>query len=680
MSVAEDTTLILDAVDRFIERDVEPYAHDLEAEDAYPHEIVERMKELGLFGATIAPEFGGLGLSAATYASIIERITAAWMSVSGIINSHLIMAAAVQRFGTDQQKQRFLPRFATGELRGGIALTEPDCGTDLQAVRTRAERKGNAYVVNGTKTWITNSVEGDLLAVLVKTDPEAEPRHRGMSLLLIEKGEGISARKLGKLGYRGVDTGEVVIEDCQVPFDNLIGGEEGRGLQQILAGLELGRINVAARGVGLARACLDKALAYAQLRKTFGKPIAEHQSVQIMLADMATRVEAARLLTESAGRAYDKGERCDMEAGMAKLFATEAAVANSLEAMRIHGAYGYSKEFDIERYYRDAPLLAIGEGTNELQRLIIARQAGRTEPGLSAMLPLEGVRVLAVEQYGAGPFGTAYLADQGAEVIKIENPRDGGDMARAVGPYFFGPGDSQFFHSFNRNKKSLTLDLTREEGQTVLHDLVAGADALACNLRGDVPGKLGLSYDALKAHNRQIVCAHLTAYGRDGPRGDWPGFDYLMQAEAGWFSLTGDPEGPPARFGLSVVDMMTGLAMAYALLAGADGCAGDGRGARRRCESVRRGAPQPRLSRHLVPERRRQPGAPAALGPSLAHALPALPHRRRLDLHHVQQGEVLAGAVPRDRASRMGRGGALPELQGAPGEPRSDRRTARRRA
>ncbi len=376
----EDDSLILDAVDRFVERHVAPHAHALEAADAYPEDIVERMKELGLFGATIAPEFGGLGLSAVTYASIIERITASWMSISGIINSHLIMAAAVQRFGTDQQKQSFLPRFATGELRGGIALTEPDCGTDLQAIRTRAERKGDAYVVNGTKTWITNSVEGNILAVLVKTDLDADPPHRGMSLLLVEKGEGISARKLEKLGYRGVDTGELLIEDCQVPFDNLIGGQEGRGLQQILAGLELGRINVAARGVGLARVCLEKALAYAQIRKTFGKPIAEHQSIQIMLADMATRVEAARLLTESAGRAYDSGRRCDMEAGMAKLFATEAAVSNSLEAMRIHGAYGYSKEFDIERYYRDAPLLAIGEGTNELQRIIIARQLVERNP------------------------------------------------------------------------------------------------------------------------------------------------------------------------------------------------------------------------------------------------------------------------------------------------------------
>ena len=377
----DQEALILDSVDRFVERDVKPHAHELEANDAYPDEIVEKMKALGLFGATIAPEYGGLGLPATTYAKIVERVSAAWMSVSGIFNSHLIMAAAVQRFGTDEQKQRYLSRFAAGELRGAIALTEPDCGTDLQAIRTRAVRDGDAYVVNGTKTWITNSIHGHILAVLVKTDPEAEPRHRGMSLLLVEKGKGLRiGRKLEKLGYRGVDTAEIVFEDCRVPANNLIGGDEGRGLQQILSGLELGRINVAARGVGVARACLEEAVAYAQQRKTFGKPICEHQAIQVKLADMATRVEAARLLVEEAARAYDSGRRCDMEAGMAKLFATEAALTNSLEAMRIHGAYGYSKEFNIERYYRDAPLLAIGEGTNELQRIIIARQLIKRNP------------------------------------------------------------------------------------------------------------------------------------------------------------------------------------------------------------------------------------------------------------------------------------------------------------
>ncbi|MDH3451171.1 MAG: acyl-CoA dehydrogenase family protein [Gammaproteobacteria bacterium] len=374
-ATASEDALIIDSIDRFLERDVRPVARELEAQDVYPQAIVQRLAELGLFGATIAPEYGGLGLSAATYARIIERVSAVWMSVSGLFNSHLIMAAAVERFGSAEQKQRYLPRFASGELRGGIALTEPDCGTDLQAIRTRAVREGDAYLVNGAKTWITNSAEGGILAVLVKTDPQAQPAHRGMSLLLIEKGPGFKvARKLDKLGYRGIDTAELVFADCRVPAQNLIGDNEGRGLQQILAGLELGRINIAARGVGIARACLDESLAYAQLRKSFGKPICEHQSIQIKLADMATRLEAAKLLTEAAALAYDRGERCDMEAGMAKLYASEAALSNSLEAMRIHGAYGYSREYNIERYYRDAPLLAIGEGTNELQRIIIARQ------------------------------------------------------------------------------------------------------------------------------------------------------------------------------------------------------------------------------------------------------------------------------------------------------------------
>ncbi len=381
LASAGQERLILDAVDRFLERDVRPVARALEAADTYPTAIVEKLKTLGLFGATIAPEFGGLGLPAVTYARIVERMSAVWMSVPGFFNSHLIMAAAVERHGTAEQKRRYLPRFASGELRGGLALTEPDCGTDLQAIRTRARREGDHYVVNGAKTWITNSAEGQILAVLVKTDPRAEPAHKGMSLLLIEKGPGFKVvRKLDKLGYRGIDTAELLFEDCRVPATNLIGTSEGRGLQQVLAGLELGRINVAARGAGLARACLEESLRYAQQRKTFGKRIAEHQAIQIKLADMATRVEAARLLTEAAARAYDAGGRCDLEAGMAKLYATEAALENSLEAMRIHGAYGYSKEFNIERYYRDAPLLAIGEGTNELQRIIIARELVKRNP------------------------------------------------------------------------------------------------------------------------------------------------------------------------------------------------------------------------------------------------------------------------------------------------------------
>jgi alkylation response protein AidB-like acyl-CoA dehydrogenase len=371
----QDEASILDSIDRFLEREVAPVAHQLEHDDTYPEQIVEGMKKLGLFGAVISPEYGGLGLSASTYAKIVARMAKVWMSVTGIYNSHLIMAACVERFGTDAQKREFLPRFASGELRGGLALTEPDCGTDLQAVRTTAVREGQHYVINGTKTWISNGIHGQVFALLVKTDPKAEPRHRGMSLFLAEKGKGFRvSRKLEKLGYKGIDSAELVFEDYAVPVNRLVGGEEGHGLKHALGGLELGRINVAARGVGVAEAALDASVKYSQVRKTFGKPICEHQSIQIKLADMATRLEAARLLVEKAARAYDRGERCDMEAGMAKLFASEAALENSLEAMRVHGGYGYSKEFDVERYYRDAPLLAIGEGTNELQRILIARQ------------------------------------------------------------------------------------------------------------------------------------------------------------------------------------------------------------------------------------------------------------------------------------------------------------------
>ena len=376
MTDTDQDRLILDSVERFLEREVKPHVHALEHDDIYPEEIVEGMKELGLFGATIGAEHGGLGLSATTYAKVVETVSTVWMSLSGIFNSHLIMAAAVERFGTPAQKREFLPRFATGELRGGLALTEPDCGTDLQAIRTVARREGNeGYVVNGTKTWISNGIYGQIFALLVKTDPAAEPRHRGMSLFLAEKGPGFTvSRKLEKLGYKGIDSAELVFDDYRIPADRLIGGEEGRGLQHALGGLELGRINVAARGVGVARAALAEAVSYSQLRKSFGKPICEHQAIQLKLADMATQVEASRLLVEQAARAYDRGERCDMEAGMAKLFASEAAVNVSLEAMRIHGGYGYSKEFNVERLYRDAPLLVIGEGTNELQRIIIARQ------------------------------------------------------------------------------------------------------------------------------------------------------------------------------------------------------------------------------------------------------------------------------------------------------------------
>jgi alkylation response protein AidB-like acyl-CoA dehydrogenase len=371
---ADEDAALLDAIEKWLERDVRPHVLRLEHADEYPHEMVEQMKALGLFGATIPAEYGGLGLSATTYAKIVEKIAETWMSLTGIFNSHLIMSAIVTRLGTEEQKRAWLPKFASGEIRGGLALTEPDCGTDLQAIRTRARRSNEGYVINGTKTWISNGIEGTCFALLVKTDPEAQPRHKGMSMVLAPKGPGFRVgRKLEKLGYKGIDSAELVFEDYAVPTENLIGGE-GKGLQAALSGLELGRINVAARGCGLASAALRDSVRYSQIRRTMGKPICEHQAIQLKLGEMATRLQAARLLTYDAARAYDKGERCDMEAGMAKYFASEAAVENSMEAMRIHGGYGYSKEYHVERYYRDAPLMCIGEGTNEMQRIIIAKQ------------------------------------------------------------------------------------------------------------------------------------------------------------------------------------------------------------------------------------------------------------------------------------------------------------------
>ena len=381
MDIDDTDREILDSIERWAERELRPVARKFDHADEYPEDIVEQMKGLGLFGATIAPEFGGLGLSASTYARLVMSIASVWMAPVGIFNSHLIMAACVQRHGTDAQKRHWLPRFASGEIRGGIGLTEPNAGTDLQAIRAVARRDGDAYVINGTKTWITNGVYGSCFGVLVKTDSAAQPRHKGMTMFLCEKGEGFrTAKKIRKLGYKSIDSAELVFEDFRVPAANLIGGEEGRGFQQAVGGLELGRINVAARGAGIAAAALRDALRYAQQRETFGKPIAQHQAIQLKLADMATRVEASRLLIEQAARKYDTGERCDLESSMAKLFASEAGVENSLEAMRIFGGYSYSTDFDVERYYRDAPLMCIGEGTNEMQRIIIARQLIERNP------------------------------------------------------------------------------------------------------------------------------------------------------------------------------------------------------------------------------------------------------------------------------------------------------------
>jgi alkylation response protein AidB-like acyl-CoA dehydrogenase len=376
---AEEAAL-LDAIERWLEKEVRPQVMRLEHDDIYPHELVAQMKEMGLFGAVLDPQWGGLGLSASTYAKIVMKISTVWMSLTGIFNSHLMMAMLVEKFGSAEQKARFLPRMAAGELRGALGLTEPDAGTDLAAIRTRAVREGDHYIVNGTKTWISNGIEGNCCAVLVRTDSKAQPPRKGLSMFIMEKGQGFRAsRKLEKIGYKGIDSAELVFDNFRVPAANLIGGE-GQGFYCAVSGLELGRINVAARGAGIAKAALDESVRYAQLRKTFGKPIGEHQAIQLKLGEMATRFEAARLLIEQAAQAYDAGRRCDMEAGMAKYFASEAGLENALEAMRIHGAYGYSKEFPIERLVRDAPLMCIGEGTNEMQRIIIARQLIERNP------------------------------------------------------------------------------------------------------------------------------------------------------------------------------------------------------------------------------------------------------------------------------------------------------------
>lgn len=372
---AADEAQLLDAIDRWVEAEVSPVVKEYDHADRWPAELVEQMKQLGLFGATISAEYGGLGLPATTYAKIVMRISSVWMALTGIFNSHLMLALSIERFGTPEQKSEWLPKLASGEIRGGVALTEPNAGTDLQAIRTTARRDDDHYVINGTKTWISNGIEGSCVALLVKTDPEAQPRHKGMSLFIAPKMAGFTAgNKFEKLGYKCIDSAELVFDDYRVPAECLIGGVEGQGFYQVGGGLELGRINVAARGVGMAEGALKLATDYSQTRRTFGKPICEHQAIQLKLADMATRAHAARLLTLDAAAAFDRGERCDLEAGMAKYFASEAAFENSSESLRIHGAYGYSKEYDIERFYRDAPLTIIGEGTNEIQRIIIARQ------------------------------------------------------------------------------------------------------------------------------------------------------------------------------------------------------------------------------------------------------------------------------------------------------------------
>ena len=376
-ATAEVRGQIVNMVRDFVRREVRPIADRYDNEDIYPHELVGPMREMGLFGITIPEEYGGMGLDYTTFAMIFEELSKGWMSVSGIIGTHHVLAHVVATGGTEEQKQRFLPRLASGEIRGGLALTEPDAGSDVQGIRTTAVKDGEEYVLNGSKMFITNAENGTAFAVLAKTDTAAEPAYRGISCFVVEKpSTGFSVgRHLDKLGYRGIESCELVFEDCRVGADNLVGEVEGRGFRQVMSALETGRINVAARAVGVAEAALDAALRYAQQRKTFGVPIAEHQAIQLMLADMATKVQAARLLTYDAAARKDAGQgRIDLEAGMAKLYASEICQQVALDAMRIHGGYGFIKDYPVERYYRDAPLMIIGEGTNEIQKLVIARR------------------------------------------------------------------------------------------------------------------------------------------------------------------------------------------------------------------------------------------------------------------------------------------------------------------
>ena len=367
---------IVSLVRDFVRRDVAPVASRYDHDDIYPAELVNTMREMGLFGITIPEEYGGLGLDHVTLAVIFEELSRGWMSVSGVIGTHHLAASIIADHGTTEQKERLLPRMARGEVHAGLGLTEPEAGSDVQNISTSAVRDGEEYVLNGSKMFITNAENGNAFAVLAKTDTAADPPYRGMSCFIVEKPNlGLTVgRHIDKLGYRGLDTAELLFEDCRVGAESLVGGVEGRGFGQVMSGLESGRINVAARAVGVAEAAFRAAISYAQRRRTFGAPIAQHQAIQIMLADMGTKIEAARLLTMNAARLKDDGKRVDLEAGMAKLFASEMCGQVTLDAMRIHGGYGYTKEHPVERYYRDAPLMIIGEGTNEMQKLIIARR------------------------------------------------------------------------------------------------------------------------------------------------------------------------------------------------------------------------------------------------------------------------------------------------------------------
>jgi isovaleryl-CoA dehydrogenase len=371
----EEETALVAVVREFVDRQVRPVVRELEHANTYPEKLIEQMKQIGIFGLAVPEPWGAGRVSATCYAAVTEELARGWMSLAGAMGGHTVVSKLLADFGTRAQQDRYLPRMATGELRATMALTEPGGGSDLQALRTTARGENDRYVINGSKTWISNARHSDLVALLCKTDPAARPAHHGISILLVEKGPGFTvSRDLPKLGYKGVESCELVFEDLRVPASALLGGIEGRGFAQMMRGLEIGRIQVACRALGVGQAALDDAIRYAQQRESFGKPIWQHQAVGHYLADMATKLTAARQLVRYAARRYDSGERADMEAGMAKLFASETAMEIALNAVRIHGGYGYSTEFDVERYFRDAPLMIVGEGTNEIQRNVIARQ------------------------------------------------------------------------------------------------------------------------------------------------------------------------------------------------------------------------------------------------------------------------------------------------------------------
>jgi alkylation response protein AidB-like acyl-CoA dehydrogenase len=385
----DDQQAITEMVRQFADEQILPNAEHFDHEDEFPEAIVEQMKELGLFGVTIPEEYGGMGLDLTTYAMIVEELSRGWISISGVINTHFIGSYLLMKFGSEEQKQNYLPRMATGEIRAAFSLSEPELGSDVQAIKTQAKKQDDgSWEINGQKMWVTNGLRSDLVFVLVKTDPNAEKAYKGMTCFIAEKEGGVSENtgpyagltvppQLRKMGYKGVESTELVFDGYKCPAENILGGEDAglnKGFVQMMDALEVGRVNVAARGVGIAQRALELALRYSQERKTFGKPIAEHQAIQFKLADMGTQVEAARLLTLRAARLKDAGERSDLEAGMAKLFASEAGRFCVEESFRIHGGYGYSKEYEIERLYRDAPLLLIGEGTSEIQRMVIGKK------------------------------------------------------------------------------------------------------------------------------------------------------------------------------------------------------------------------------------------------------------------------------------------------------------------